>query len=115
MRRFDGSRLLNPGLCRERITIYYPVEGAQDSYGIPAETPTVFQQCNARVRRLQGREWQAIQQRWAKATWMIELPYLAGIRPKMTVAWEGHTLNILHVGDRQGWRQVIEVICEEIT
>ena len=85
--RIDRSGRVNPGLRKERIHIRQKMEGAQDSYGQPAVSYSIFATCYARIKPMQGQELALVGQTWAKVRWRIEPPYIPGVTTEMDIIW----------------------------
>ena len=94
---------MQAGRLRHRIVVTNPQIASQDSFGQDVITDVEVGTFWCLVEPLQGREKEAVQQRWAEARYKITMRHQPGItfKAKMTVDWNGLTLDILDVEDTQ--------------
>lgn len=108
----DEAPALDPGLCRHRLRIMKPVK-TKDAIGGDVPTLSLYATVRAQVVAMQGREMEAVQQRWADARYRIRMAYTPGIEREYTIQWlteQGELeLDILDVQDpagTQGYTQI---------
>lgn len=94
---------MQAGRLRHQIVVTNPVISGQNSFSEDTVVDTVVGTFWCLVESLQGREKEAVQQRWAEARYKITMRHQSGItfKAKMTVDWNGLTLDILDVEDTQ--------------
>ena len=94
---------MQAGRLRHQIVITNPVISGQDSFGQDTVVDTSVGTFWCLVEALQGSEKEAAMQRWAEARYRITMRHQPGItfKAKMTVDWNGLTLDILDVEDAQ--------------
>jgi SPP1 family predicted phage head-tail adaptor len=112
-------------MFRHRIYIQSKTEGAQNEYGEPAVTWANFQECQARIEAMSGRELETAQQTWAEARFKVTTHYLSGVEREMRVVWGGldgnndplstaRLLDILDAEDPTGAGTTLVMICKSI-
>jgi head-tail adaptor len=103
--RVDESKTFNPGRARHKLTIWRPSK-SKDSFGSDVVTLVLVATVRAQVLPLQGREFDAIQQRFANARYKILMQFTPGIEREYSIQWlreDGTlTLDILDVQDMAG-------------
>jgi len=121
----DEGRSLNPGTLRHRIYIQSKTEGAQNQHGEPAITWATFQEAQARIEAMTGRELETAQQTWADARLKVITHYISGVKREMRIVWGGldgnndplstaRLLDILDAEDPKGTGATLVMICKEI-
>lgn len=117
MNRFDESRAFNPGLARHKMRIMRPVK-TKDSFNADIVTLALYATVYAQVTALQGRELEAVQQRWAEAKYRIRMQYTKNIEREYSIEWPLAsgllTLNILDVRDPAGVANYTEIIAGDV-
>lgn len=103
------------GELRHRITITKPRVIGQTSFGEDAIEHEEVGTFSARIESLTGRELYLAQQRWAEARYRITMRYQPGVslRREYTIEWNGQTLDILDIADRDNRRQWLELTCKD--
>lgn len=106
MPRVDESRILNPGILRHQITWQRKAVTGQNSFGEATYTWADVVTCRAQMKQMQGREFEAAQQRWPDARYQIIQHHYAGLDSEMRISWyvDGAvlTLDVLDIADRPG-------------
>lgn len=105
---------MRSGPYRHRITIQEKTVTGQDSYGQDTVIWPTYHACWASVDSLQGREFQAVQQRWADARFRVRIRYKAGIQRAMRIVWGMRTLDILDAEDPDNTKRQIVMYCKEL-
>jgi SPP1 family predicted phage head-tail adaptor len=111
--RSDGSKVLNPGLLRHRITWQEKTVTGQDSLGQNIYEWDDVLITPARVVALVGRELELAQQRWAEARFRVEMHYITGIKREMRGLWGTRYLNVIDAEDPWGTGMVLHVVAKE--
>jgi head-tail adaptor len=93
--------MLQAGKLRDRVEIRGEAVTSQNSFGEDVISVVNVGTFWGRVSILQGTELVAAQQRFAKASYQIELRHQPGITfsPKMSAIWNNRVLDILDVQD----------------
>ncbi len=112
----DESRVFDPGLCRHRLRIMKPIK-TKNAMGGDVPTLAVYATVRAQVFTMQGREIEAVQQRWADARYRIRMQYTPGIEREFTILWltpQGElTLDILDVQDPAGVANYTQIFAKD--
>jgi head-tail adaptor len=92
---------MQAGRLRHTITITETAVASQNSYGEDVLTTSTVGEFPCNVGYLDGKELGTAMQRWARARYKITMRHQPGvsINPKMSITWEGRTLDILDVQD----------------
>jgi SPP1 family predicted phage head-tail adaptor len=78
-------------------------------------TPTTIVTCWAEIRSLMGREFEAIQQKFAEARLKIRIRQTdTAIQRKDYFTWGSRTIDILDIEDPTGERKEMVLYCREI-
>ena len=98
---------MRSGTLRHQITITRRNVTGQNSFGEDTlGTSTTVGAYKADVIALQGREFEAAQQKWAEARFKVRMRYTAtAIRREDQITWGTRTLEILDVEDRRQGRR----------
>jgi len=113
VKRYDESETFNPGLARHRVRIMRPVK-TKDAFGADTVTLALYGTVPAQIEALQGRELEAVQQRWAHARYKIRMQFTKQVEREYSIEWPLAsgllTLDILDVRDPAGTRNYTELI-----
>lgn len=110
--RVDGSKIVNPGVYRERIQIQRKSVSGQNSTGEDVFTWVKVVDCAARVTSLQGVEIdEKAEQIWENALYRIEMHWFSGLDSAMRAVWQAagglKGLNITDISDTWGTRRLL--------
>lgn len=112
---FASERILARDL-RHKITVGKRTLGTQDSYGQQAITYPTLGTFWADISALQGRELEAVTQRWAEAQFRVRMHYNKyGIDRADRIVWGTRVLDILDVEDQYGDQRWLTMYCREFT
>ena len=115
--RSDESITFNPGTARHVIRIMKPVKTKND-FNEDVIAAHVHATVRAQVVALQGRELDAIQQRFADARYRIRMQYTPGIEREHWLEWNTEqgllTLNIFDVQDPAGMSNFTQIYAGDL-
>lgn len=107
---------MRAGVLRHPITILRPNVTGQNTMGEDVlGTPTTIWTGWADIRSLMGREFEAIQQKFAEARLRVRIRHTyTVIQRKDYFTWLNRTIDILDVEDPTGERKELLMYCREI-
>lgn len=100
------------GQLRHRVTIQTATE-TRDAIGGVIAAPSTFATVWASVEALQGREYLAAQQVNAEVDHRIRIRYLAGVTPKMRVAFGARLFDVQAVLNPDGRNRELHLMAQE--
>jgi SPP1 family predicted phage head-tail adaptor len=104
-------RKLTAGDMRERVVVQSMTTVADGGGGL-TETWATFQTLWARVAPVSGREVEASGRLTSVETYLIYIRYRTDILTGMRIIWNGKTLNIRSVDNRDEHREFLTMECE---
>lgn len=107
---------MNPGRFRNRLRIMRPIK-SKDDIGGDSPTWVLFAVVKAQQLAGQGREFEAIMQRFADAKYMFWTHYVSGVEREFQIQWLTEqrtlTLDILDVRVPAGVRNCLQIIARD--
>jgi SPP1 family predicted phage head-tail adaptor len=106
---------MSAGARRQYVVIKQKTVTGQDSRGQDIYTWTTVATAWASINAISGREFAAVQQRWAEARFRFRIePFIGNIGREMVIVWGSRMLNILDVEDPDGRRKAVEGYAAEL-
>jgi len=103
------------GPLRHRVAINNPA-ASQDEYGDDsARTYTTAATVWASVEPISGREMLSAQQQHAETSHRIRMRFTTNVTQESRLVWESRTFEVVSLIDNKETKQMIELLCKEIS